>query len=654
MRRLAVLLVMSPLVCLAQTPTFWTPEVSMRVKGIGSVVPSNDGTLTAYEQSINVMEPERSETLTHIYLAKSDGSGRIQLTRGEKSCTSPSFSPDGQYVYFKSSRAGEGNLWRIAVRGGEAEQLTDWKGKIGSYEVSPDGKLVAFTAREKDPDEEAARKEKRDFRVVDEKPKNYGLWVIEAESAATQKRAPRAIVKTNYHIEGFAWSPDSRFLAFAHVPTPNADDWPKSDLSEVDVVSGAVRSLAATAAAESDPSYSRDGRHIAFERSSIPPTWQYDTRIVVLARDSGALRELPATFDQNPVLAGWSSDSKSLLVREPKGTRAALYWIPLDGPVKTLYVPERGTISSPRLNQAGTRIGVAMESSDAPPEAFFIALNGWKPVRVSAANVDLPKYPFGETAVVAWKSKDGMPVEGLLTYPVGFEKGRKYPLILNIHGGPAGVFGESFIGRPGAYPLATFAAKGYAILRPNPRGSSGYGKKFRVANLSDWGYGDYEDLMAGVDHVITMGVADPDRLAVMGWSYGGFMTSWVIGHTDRFKAAVVGAGVTDLLSFTGTTDIPGFLPDYFAGEPWKNPEAYRKHSPITYVGNVSTPTLVLHGEADERVPITQGYQFYSGLKRRGVATRMVVYPRTPHGVREPKFILDVMQRHLDWLERYIK
>jgi dipeptidyl aminopeptidase/acylaminoacyl peptidase len=268
--------------------------------------------------------------------------------------------------------------------------------------------------------------------------------------------------------------------------------------------------------------------------------------------------------------------------------------------------------------------------------------------------MDLPKLPIGRTEVVRWKGPDGFDIEGLLTYPAGYEQGKKYPLILNIHGGPTGVFSETFTGRGALYPIAVFAARGYAVLRPNPRGSSGYGRTFRFANYNDWGGKDYQDDQAGVDHAIAMGVADPDRLAVMGWSYGGFMTSWTITQTHRFKAAVVGAGVTDLWSFTGTSDIPGFLPDYFGGEFWTRFETFQKHSPISFVKNVTTPTLVLHGEADVRVPTSQGYEFYHALKREGVTTRMVVYPRQQHGPTEPKFILDIMQRHLDWVDQYVR
>jgi dipeptidyl aminopeptidase/acylaminoacyl peptidase len=240
-----------------------------------------------------------------------------------------------------------------------------------------------------------------------------------------------------------------------------------------------------------------------------------------------------------------------------------------------------------------------------------------------------------------------------LTYPVDYETGTRVPLLVIVHGGPAGVFVQSFIARRGAYPIAAFASRGYAVLRCNVRGSSGYGRDFRYANYEDWGGGDYRDIMSGVDHIVQMGVADPDRLGVMGWSYGGYMTSWIITQTDRFKAASVGAGVTNLMSFTGTADIPGFIPDYFGGEYWDVFDRWRSHSAMFNVKGVSTPTLIQHGERDDRVPISQGYELYNALLRQGVTVKMVVYPRQPHGIGEPKLQLDAMKRNLDWFERWI-
>jgi len=633
----------------------WTPEFSMKFQTVAQATPSPDGKWVVYAQTRNVLEPEKSETLTHIYLAAVDGGRRLQLTRGDKSCNSPAFSPDGALIYFATDRVGgKRNVFRIPVRGGEAEQVTEFKGAVGGFSVSPDGKWLAFTGYEPPVDLEKAKKEKRDMRVVGSDVPNQTLYLVPADADADGKRLQKKLIDVKYHVSGFDWSPDSRAIAFSHQPTVVVDDWPKGDISEVDVATGNMRDIAATPAAEAQPSYSPDGKYLAYKRSTVPVRWANEDRIVLAPRQGGDARVLPATHDEQPNIIGWTGDGKNIIFSETKRTRSTLFAMPVDGPARVLYEPSRGTLSTPDLNRSGTFIAMTQESPEVPPEVFVMSVAGRTPVQVSRANTDIPLPPIGKTEVLRWKSKDGLDVEGLLTYPAGYEKGKKYPLILNIHGGPAGVFNESFVGRGSIYPIAAFAERGYAVLRPNPRGSSGYGKTFRFANYNDWGGRDYEDDQTGVDKVIEMGVADPDRLAIMGWSYGGFMTSWTITQTNRFKAAVIGAGVTNLWSFTGTADIPGFLPDYFGGEPWDVFDTWVKHSPITHIKNVKTPTLVLHGEADDRVPVSQGYEYYNALKRQGVLAKMVVYPRTPHGPREPKFLVDIMQRHLDWVDKYVR
>jgi dipeptidyl aminopeptidase/acylaminoacyl peptidase len=640
---------------LAQAPTAWTPEFSMQFKTVSNVLPSPDGAKVVWTQTQSVMGPEQSEMLTHIFAANADGSHRIQLTRGDKSATSPSFSPDGRMIYFLSPRSGKNNVYRIAIGGGEAEMLSDFKGTLGTYQLSPDGKTIAFTGYEPPADEEKNKKEKRDYRVVDANPENQSIYLIPAEANGDGKRQPRKLTDGKRHVAEIVWSPDSSKIAFSHWAAPGADNWTGSELSEIDVPSGAVKSIALEHTMSSRPIYSRDGRYLAFAKSiSEPPRWAFDAGIALVTRSTGDVRSLPATYDAQPDLIGFAGDR--ILFVEAKHTRDMIYEMPIDGPPRELFQPAKGILAGggTHLNANGTFLGIPMESTDQPPEAYVMAVNSKSPVQVSRANTDMPKLPLGKTEAIRWKSKDGLEIEGLLTYPVNYESGKKYPLILNIHGGPTGVFQETFIGRSGLYPIAVFAARGYAVLRPNPRGSGGYGKTFRFANYNDWGGKDYEDDQTGVDQVISMGVADPDRLAVMGWSYGGFMTSWTVTQTHRFKAAVVGAGVTNLWSFTGTSDVMGFLPDYFGGEPWQQFDNFQKHSPITHVNNVTTPTLVLHGEADVRVPTSQGYEFYHSLKREGVIAKMVVYPRQPHGPQEPKFVLDIMQRHLDWVDKYVR
>jgi dipeptidyl aminopeptidase/acylaminoacyl peptidase len=629
----------------------WTPEYALKVQTVAAVTPSPDGAWVAYTQTKAWVDADHSELLPQVWLARADGSRRMQLTQGDHGASAPSFSPDSRYVYFTSSRSGAKQLYRILIKGGEAEQLTTFKGTIGEYQVSPDGKLVAFTGFEPPADLEKARKEKRDFKVLDSSPENFALYTIPADEDAAGKRSQKKVFDAKYHVGAFDWSPDSKLIAFAHTPTPLADEWTKSAIAEVNIDTGAVAERSKVGDA---PHYSPDGKYLAYQATSIPARWAGQQHIALMNRATGAERSLQPTFDEQPNLLGWKADSKGLLIEEPKRTRAAVYFMPVDGPPVTVYQPENGTIGSARMNSTGTHIGYEFESPDTAPEAFCMPVDAGKHMQVSRANIDLPKLAMGETKVVSWKGKDGLTVEGLLTYPVGYEPGRTYPLVLNIHGGPTGVFAESFIGKSAIYPIASFAARGYAVLRPNPRGSGGYGKEFRFANMADWGGMDYLDDMAGVDRVIAMGVADPDRLGIMGWSYGGFMTSWDITQTDRFKAAAVGAGVTDLWSFTGTSDIPGFLPDYFGGDATEQFENFHKHSAMTYVKNVKTPTLILHGEADIRVPTSQGYELYNALKRENVPVKMVVYPRQPHGPYEPKFVMDIAQRNLDWMDKYVR
>lgn len=653
------------LLCLALHPgralaadAGWTPERAFQVKRVSAVQVSPDGRLAAYVVGEALMTGEKSEWLSHIHVARTDGSGSFQLTRGEQSATSPAWSPDGRFLAFVSSRNGKSNVWRIPVAGGEAEVLTDEKGGVQSPRWSPDGKRIAFLATDgKTEDEEKADKEKRDARVVDENPKMLRLCVVPVEKGPGGKREVRRLTGTTLSVGNvtgggdFDWSPDGTILAFDHQPTPLADDWTRNDVSTVEVESGTVRPLATSKAAESHPVFSPDGRSIALVISSDPPTWAFRGRVAVVPVTGGTPRLLAATPDEQPNLVGWTPDGKRLLVGETRGTVNQLLALPAESGAIEVLSPAGTMVDGPSLNSSGTHVGYTSVAFDRPVEAFASAVTPFRPVQL--AKVQEPvEVPFAKSEVVSWKAPDGQQIEGVLTYPNGYVAGSRVPLLLMVHGGPTGVFVHSFIGVPSPYPVAIFAARGYAVLRCNPRGSSGYGYAFRSANLRDWGGGDYRDLMSGIDSLVAKGIADPDRLGVMGWSYGGFMTSWIITQTKRFKAASVGAGVTNLMSFTGTSDIPSFVPDYFGGEHWDVFERWRTHSALFNVKGVSTPTLIQHGEADQRVPISQGYELYNALKRQGVTTKMVVYPRQPHGIQEPKLLHDALTRNLEWFERY--
>jgi len=644
-------------------PTAWTPEVMMTVRRVGGVRVSPDGKRVAYQVGSAAMTDDKSEFMTQIFVANSDGSDARQMTFSEKSSTDPQWSPDGKSLALLSDRTGKKNLFVLPLAGGEAEQLTDVKSGVSAFQWSPDGKQIAFTMPDPTGDEEEkSAKTKNDAKWFERDWKFARLYVIPVERPASGKREPRRLTTADSSVGvygratdgGFDWSPDSKAIAFAHQKTPKANDWPTGDISIVDVTSGEVKPLAASPAAEMRPMFSPDGKWIAMTVSDNPPRWAGSRRIQIVAAAGGAEpRVLPATFDGQPSLIGWAAGGSRIYFSEARGTTDRIFSIDVRSGELSDFAVGNQVLAGIDLNSGGTTLGFAMESSTRAVEAFVTGVDKFEPVQISRANGELPKLPLGKVELVRWKASDGFEIEGLLTYPVGYEPGKRVPLILNIHGGPAGVFSQRFIAASGLYPIAAFAARGYAVLQPNPRGSSGYGPEFRYANYRDWGGGDYQDLMAGVDHVIQLGVADPDRLGVCGWSYGGYMTSWVITQTKRFKAASIGAPVTNLISFNGTADIPNFLPDYFGSQPWENVELMRARSPVLNAKGVTTPALIQHGDADVRVPISQGYEYFNALKQQGVPVEMLVLPRQPHGPTEPKMILKVMQTNIEWFDKHL-
>jgi dipeptidyl aminopeptidase/acylaminoacyl peptidase len=662
MRRLAtrailvgVFVLCALITALAQPGNAWEPETQLKLKAVGSPRVSPDGKKLVYTVSDAVMTADKSEFVTQIWMATVASKQSNQLTFGEKSSTNPKWSPDGNWVAFTSNRKeNKNNLYLLSVSGGEAEPLTDVKSGVGNFEWSPDGRSIAFIMSDPKTDEEEKNdKARNDFRWVDENLKMSHLYVIPVQKDASGKREPRKLTSGNYNLAGFNWSPDGSRIAFSHTKTAGANDWTTADVSIIEVASGKVNPLTSTPAAESGPIYSPDGKSIALIATDNPPRWAQSYTVQIFAAAGGQPKIMSASFDGQPDISGWSADSKRIYFSEPKGTLTQFYILDVAAnridEVKTTPAVYGGI----DLNRSATMFGFVRQTADTPADVYVASTSDFTPVQISRANADTKLPPVGKTELIRWKSKDGKDIEGLLTYPVGYQAGERVPLILNVHGVPAGVFQQSFIGGRGAYPLATFASRGYAVLRPNPRGSSGYGPEFRRANLQDWGGGDYQDVMTGVDRVIEMGVADPDRLGVMGWSYGGFMTSWIVTQTKRFKAASAGAPVTNLMSFNGTADIPSFVPDYFGGQSWEIMDRYQKHSPMFNVKGVTTPTMIQQGDADVRVPISQGYEFYNALKSQGVPTRMLILPRQPHGPTEPKMQLAAMKANLEWFDKYI-
>lgn len=638
-------------------PTVWTAEAMLQVKRLDSPRPSPDGRRIAYLIRTVHLGPDQSEFRTQIHLAATDGSGSRPLTFADKSSLDPQWSPDGSRLAFRSARGGKMQVWMLRMDGGEAEALTSGKGEVTAFAWSPDGKHLAYTMVDPRSEEDEKRdKAKDDLRWHEERPRFARLYVLDLAEGGTSK-APRLLTPEPRQVGSFDWSPDSAAIAYAHTKTAKADHWTTSDIGLVEVTSGKQRNLATTAAAEREPRFSRDGQTLAFLLSEVPPRWPTSDHMAILTLATGAVRALPPTPDEQPHLLGWAGDGQYLLFTETQGTRGAISAQKVsDGSVVRLDTGSWTVASGSMvgagdfvsLDPTGRHLAMVVQSSTEPPALAFSPIAGFSPRVVDRPNAALSGRALPRTEVVRWKGPDGLAIEGLLSYPTHWTSGQRVPLLVLPHGGPTQVAGETYVATPTQYPLAAFAEQGFAVLRTNIRGSSGYGRAFRFANDQDWGGKDFQDLMAGVDHVIALGVADKDRLGILGWSYGGFMTSWAITQTHRFKAASVGAGVTNLMSFNGTTDIPSFVPDYFGGDSWEQLDRYRAHSALFQAKGVTTPTLIQHCEGDQRVPISQGYELFNALQRQGVEVRMLVVPRQAHGPTEPRALQRLAEANLDW------
>lgn len=667
-----LLLILLTMAYAASSQNVWTPEKIMEYKNITDTQISADGKYVAYVVRVPLMEGEKSEYNDQIWVAATDGSFNLQYTRGEKSSTSPQFSPDGKQIAFLSNRDDNKNqVFIMRLMGGEPEQITEAKTGVASFKWSPKGDRIAYLM--KDPDskeEEKMKKEKNDVILVDKNYKYNHLYTTSVTADKTGKRAGKRLTSGDYHVNGFDWSPDGTTIAFSFAPNPKINDAGlESDISTIPADSGKVTSIVKRPGVDVSPMYSPDGKWIAFQSSGGQPERVGLSDVYKVAATGGDLVELQKTPDRNANIVAWAQDGTYLFISENYKTSQVLLALPSSNNIKTLkgdylaysdsklpiITSLKGSSNAFSISQSGNRVSYTFEDVNTPEEVFTAGLKGENNKKISSVNADFNPPALGKTEVISWKSKDGMMIEGLLTYPVDFVKGKKYPIVLQIHGGPAGVFSQSYTGAPGIYMTQYFAQKGFIVLRPNPRGSSGYGKDFRYANISDWGFGDYQDLMTGVDHVLAMGIADNNNQFVMGWSYGGYMTSWVVTQTDRFKAASMGAGLPNLISMVTTTDIPDYLVAHAGGkEFWDDYEEYEKHSAIYQIKNAKTPTQVIHGANDLRVPFTQGQEFYNTLKRKGVDTEMIVYPRTPHGPQEPKFLMDVSPRIMAWFEKYME
>ncbi len=638
----------------------WSIEHRIAYPNLWEVAPSPDGRHVLYTVQEPLLTEEKSEFINHLYLASLDDGEPVQLTFGEHNNTSPKWSPDGRYIAFLSSRSGKANVHVMRAGGGEAWALTRYdKTDVSALKWSPGGERMAYLLADPPTEEkENAQKAKDDAIQWDVDFDFTHLYVVPFSVGPRTLPEPQRLTEGRYHVVGFDWLPSGDTLAITHWPNLVVDSWTETRLATVPADRTSTEPAEIAKVADwATPVASPDGGWLACHTADQPVRWAFAGRVVLYPVSGGDPRPLAYTPNgASGDAIGWSADGNETYVLDQSGASSQLWALPVSGePGRPLTdTPLYKTV--PAANADG-HIAFVGQDFDEPNAVYLLDPATDKPVLVAQPPLpdDWPDAPRPRTEAIRWQAPDGIEIEGLLTYPLGYEGGQRCPLIVSVHGGPAGVYSRSYVGALDHYAdVPALAERGYAVLRPNPRGSTGYGREFRFANYHDWGGGDYRDIMAGVDHLIAQGVADEDRLGIMGWSYGGFMTSWVITQTHRFKAACVGAGVTNPLSFNGTADIPSFIPDYFGAEFWDDLEAYRQHSPVLHARGVRTPTLIQHGDQDERVPLGQGREFYNALKRQGVPVEMVIYPRQGHLVEEPRLRIDLARRSVDWLDRWVR
>jgi dipeptidyl aminopeptidase/acylaminoacyl peptidase len=614
-----------------------TPEMTLQRWSISDLRLSPDGSRLA----MVVSEPSKpSGQRRNIWIYDFSEGSLKQFTASVKSDSRPRWSPDGRTLAFLSNREGESQIYLVPLDGGEAVALTDSKTGIRSFEWAPDGKRMALeTTTPKSEEEEKKEKEKDDARIVG-KPEGRTLFQVLDVASKTAK----TLIQGPWRISEYAWTPDGESLVAAATDDPRRDVFSEK-IYRVAAADGAMALLSAPAGPFGGLRISPDGKTLAYVGCRGDGPEPHD--LVVQPLGGGAARNLTAGPIDRPIGGFlWENDG-SFFALADEGFGNAFFTVTADGKAR------RSDVTPPLLvgSYVKGKNGLAFvgESSMEPPE-LWLAPAGEKAKKVSHFNKDWDDIRLFKPDVVRYSSFDKKEIEAALYRPEGNAPGTKPPAVILVHGGPTGAWTNRF----NAW-AQLLAGRGFVVLSPNVRGSTGYGYDFMVINRYDWGGGDFKDVMAGADWLVRQGLADPARLGIGGWSYGGYMAAWAVTQTTRFRASVSGAPMTDLASEFGT-ESPGVnVGDTWAlGTPYENLPLFTARSPVTFVKRVKTPTLLLCGEDDATDPVGQCYEFHRGLERYGVETEFVVYPREGHGPREEKHRIDVLNRVVGWFEKYLK
>ena len=650
------------------TPRNITIDDFFQIRDVFQPEMSPDGQWVVYSVRTRMLMDDKNEE--RLWMVSTHGGDPIPMTAEGVSSSHPRWSPDGKYLAFLPSRnAGKSQVWLLNRLGGEAVRLTDTVQGVTDFEWSPDStRLILVLQDPKSEDAEAAKDKDKDTPAP--KPKTPPPFVIDrlqfkADTVGYLDRrrthlylldiaskSVTQITSGDFDDNEPAWSPDGKSLAFtSNRSTPDPDRNFNSDIWVVaadNTDKGAhLAQVTTNLGADRSPTWSLDGKWIAFVSQTDVKAIDYATAHLAIAPSTGGPEKvLTLALDRSVRRPRFSPDGRSIyFIAEDDGAQN-LFRIQVSGGEAARPIAGRLTVSSYSLGMDGS-IGAQIATLDRPDEIYLS--NGNDLTRLTKTNDALiSQLHLAQVDYVHFKSKDGTPVAGYLYKPVDYTPGKKVPTLLNPHGGPVGQYSASF------YHLAQlYAANGYAVLLPNPRGSSGYGQKFCEAIFADWGNKDYQDDMAMVDYALAQGIADPERLGVGGWSYGGISTNFIITQTTRFKAAISGASEVLYVANYGH-DHYQKLWELELGLPWENRALYEKISPFNKVTSITTPTLIMGGEIDWNVPIINSEQLYQALKRLGRTTELVVYPGEYHGFTTPSHIKDRLERYLAWYAHFVK
>jgi dipeptidyl aminopeptidase/acylaminoacyl peptidase len=634
----------------------------LAIRNVSSPALSPDGRQAAYiVREVDVLGDKRNASLWRVALTATSAPERLTQTG---SVSSPAFSPNGEYLAFLSDRSEKMQVWVLPTRGGEAFRVTDVKQGVNAFKWAPDSARLALVIQDPDPLEGVEKKTELDkaprpivITRLQHKQDGEGyldtrkshLYVADVKEALASAGAKYAPVKPLtwgiYDERSPAWSPDGSLIAFTSNRTEHPDANDNTDVFTIQVDGGRITQVTKDPGGDDNPVWSPDGKEIAFIHMPVDPPVYATPRIRSAPAAGGQPHDWTGRLDRHVGgEARWARDGQSMFVtlvdegRTPivRISRAGQKLATIDGDYSSFE------IAPPHLVAIGS-------TKTRPPELYAVPLAGGSPVNLSKANETLlASLRLSPAEEVHYTSADGTPIEGFLVKPPDFDPAKKYPLVLRIHGGPVGQYTDSF-----AFEQQYLASLGYVVLFTNPRGSSGYGEAFCRAIFADWGNKDYQDVMAGVDHVLAMEFVDESRMGVGGWSYGGILTNYIITKNTRFAAAISGASEADMFSAFGYDDLQRWWVSEL-GHPWDQAELYRKLSPIYEVKKVKTPTLVMCGEKDFRCPLPQSEQLYLALKTLGKETALIIYPGQSHSIRRPSYEVDRYRRYGFWYDKFLK